>query len=54
MLVPTKRGPKVDERANARLAVKLQKSELIIDARKGSLRVLGLPEPYLSELDEPK
>ncbi len=62
-LVPTKRGPNVDEHAkqlarlereNARLAAKLQKSELIIDAQKKLLHVLGLPEPDLSELDEPK
>ena len=62
-LVPTKRGPKVDEHAkqlarlereNARLMIKLQKSELIIDAQKKLLHVLGLPEPDLSDLDEPK
>ena len=62
-LVPTKRGPKVDEHAKqmarqerelARLTAKLQKAELIIDAQKKLLHVLGLPEPDLSDLDEPK
>lgn len=62
-LVPTKRGPKVDEQAKqlarqerelARLQAKLQKAELIIDAQKKLLHVLGLPEPDLSDLDEPK
>ena len=57
-----KRGPKVDEqarrlaeleRANARLTAKLGKAELIIDAQKKLLQVLGLPEPELPALDEP-
>jgi len=56
-----KRGPKVDEQArrlaelereNARLAAKLRKADLIIDAQKKLLRVLGLPEPELSARNE--
>jgi len=62
-LAPRKRGPKVDElaeqlaevqRENARLTAKLDKAELIIDAQKKLLQVLGLPEPELPETDEPK
>jgi len=62
-LTPRKRGPKVDElaqqlaeleRENARLTTKLGKAELIIDAQKKLLQVLGLPEPELPETDEPK
>jgi hypothetical protein len=57
-LTPQKRGPKVDEpaqrlaqleRENARLQTKLGKAELIIDAQKKLLQVLGLPEPELPE-----
>lgn len=60
-LSPQKRGPKVDEQAqrlahlereNARLQTKLEKAELIIDAQKKLLQVLGLPEPELPETDE--
>jgi hypothetical protein len=32
----------------------LDKAELIIDAQKKLLQVLGLPEPELPETDEPK
>ena len=62
-LVARKRGPKVDEQAKqlaqlerekAGLEAKLRKSELIIDAPKKLLHVLGLPEPDLTELAEPK
>lgn len=62
-LVASKRGPKVDEQAKrlarlerekARLEAKLRKSELIIEAQKKLLHVLGLPDPDLTELDEPK
>jgi transposase-like protein len=60
-LTPQKRGPKVDEQAerlaqlereNARLQAKLGKAELIIDAQKKLLQVLGLPEPELPETSE--
>jgi transposase-like protein len=60
-LKPQKRGPKVDEqvqrlaqleRENTRLQTKLEKAELIIDAQKKLLQVLGLPEPELPETDE--
>ena len=60
-LTPQKRGPKVDEQAqrlarlereNARLQTKLGKAELIIDAQKKLLQVLGLPEPQLPERNE--
>jgi transposase-like protein len=60
-LTPQKRGPKVDEQAqrlarlereNARLQVKLTKAELIIDAQKKLLQVLGLPEPEPPETHE--
>jgi len=53
-LTARKRGPKVDEQAqqlaqlereNARLQAQLGKAELIIDAQKKLLQVLGLPEP---------
>ena len=62
-LTTRKRGPKVDElaqqladleRENARLTAKLGKAELIIDAQKKLLQVLGLPEPELPAPDEPK
>ena len=57
-LTPQKRGPKVDapaqrlaqlERENVRLQAKLGQAELIIDAQKKLLQVLGLPEPELPE-----
>jgi transposase-like protein len=62
-LTPRKRGPakRVDEQAqrlaqfereNARLQAKLGKAELIIDAQKKLLQVLGLPEPELPETNE--
>jgi len=60
-LTPRKRGPKVDEQAqrlaelereNTRLQAKLGKAELIIDAQKKLLQVLGLPEPELPETRE--
>ena len=60
-LAPQKRGPKVDEQAQrlaqlerekARLQAKLGKAELIIDAQKKLLQVLGLPEPELPETNE--
>ncbi len=60
-LTPRKRGPKVDEQAqrlaqlereNARWQAKLGKAELIIDAQKKLLQVLGLPEPELPETNE--
>ena len=60
-LTPRKRGPKVDEQAqrlaqlereNARLQAKLGKAELIIDAQKKLLQLLGLPEPELPETNE--
>ena len=60
-LAPRKRGPKVDEQAqrlaqlereNARLQAKLGKAELVIDAQKKLLQVLGLPEPELPETNE--
>jgi transposase-like protein len=60
-LSPRKRGPKVDaqaqrlaqlERENARLQTKLGKAELIIDAQKKLLQVLGLPEPELPTTNE--
>jgi transposase-like protein len=60
-LTARKRGPKVDEQAqrlaqlereNARLQAKLGKAELIIDAQKKLLQVLGLPEPSLPETNE--
>ena len=50
-LTPRKRGPKVDEQAqrlaqlereNARLQAKLGKAELIIDAQKKLLQVIGM------------
>jgi transposase-like protein len=53
-LTPRKRGPHVDaharevatlEREKAHLVAKLAKAELIIDAQKKLLQVLGLPEP---------
>ena len=58
-----KRGPaqRVDEQAqrlaelereNTRLQAKLGKAELIIDAQKKLLQVLGLPEPELPETNE--
>ena len=56
-----KRGPHVDEparrlaeleRENARLAARLGRAELIIDAQKKLLQVLGLPEPALPATDE--
>jgi transposase-like protein len=55
-LAPQQRGPKVDvqaqrlaqlERENARLQAKLGQAELIIDAQKKLLQLLGLPEPGL-------
>jgi len=55
------RGPKVDEQArrlaelereNARLMAKLGKAELVIDAQKKLLQVLGLPEPDLAAMNE--
>jgi len=60
-LTPRKRGPKVDEQAqrlaqlereNARLQAQLGKAELIIDAQKKLLQVLGLPEPELPGTSE--
>ena len=60
-LTPHKRGPKVDEqtqrlaqleRENARLQAKLGQAELIIDAQKKLLQVLGLPEPERPETPE--
>jgi len=60
-LTPKKRGPKVDEQAqrlaqlereNTRLQAKLGQAELIIDAQKKLLQVLGLPEPQLPESNE--
>jgi transposase-like protein len=60
-LAPRKRGPKVGEpaqrlaqleREKARLEAKLAKAELIIDAQKKLLQVLGLPEPELPETNE--
>jgi transposase-like protein len=60
-LTPRKRGPKIDEQAqrlaqlereNARLQAKLGKAELIVDAQKKLLQVLGLPEPELPETNE--
>jgi transposase len=60
-LAPQKRGPKVDEQARrlaqlehekTRLQAKLDKAELIIDAQKKLLQVLGLPEPELPETSE--
>src|SRR3972149_6860179 len=42
------------EREKALLEAKLRKSELIIEAQKKLLHVLGLPDPDLTELDEPK
>ena len=60
-LTPQKRGPKVAEQAqrlaqlereNARLQAKLGTAELIIDAQKKLLQVLGLPEPELPETTE--
>ena len=54
------RGPKIDEQArclaelereNAHLTAKLSKAELIIDAQKKLLQVLGLPEPEASATD---
>jgi len=60
-LAPQKRGPKVDEqvrrlaqleREKTRLQAKLGKAELIIDAQKKLLQVLGLPEPELPETNE--
>ena len=62
-LTPRKRGPakRVDEQAqrlaelereNTRLQAKLGKAELIIDAQKKLLQVLGLPEPELPETNE--
>ena len=60
-LTPRKRGPKIDaqaqrlaqlERENTRLQAKLGKAELIIDAQKKLLQVLGLPELELPETNE--
>jgi len=60
-LTPRKRGPQTDpqadrlaqlERENARLQAKLGKAELIIDAQKKLLHILGLPEPEVPELNE--
>jgi transposase-like protein len=60
-LTPQKRGPRVDEQAqrlaqlereNVRLQARLGKAELIIDAQKKLLQVLGLPEPELPETNE--
>ena len=62
-LAPQKRGPakRVDEQARrlaqlerekTRLQAKLGKAELIIDAQKKLLQVLGLPEPELPETNE--
>jgi len=60
-LKPQKRGPKVAEQAqrlaqlereNARLQAKLGQAELIINAQKKLLQVLGLPEPDLPALSE--
>jgi hypothetical protein len=60
-LTPRKRGPKVDEQAqrlaelareNTHLQAKLGKAELILDAQKKLLQVLGLPEPELPETNE--
>jgi len=62
-LTPRKRGPakRVDEpaqrltqleRENARLRAKLGQAELIIDAQKKLLQVLGLPEPGLLQASE--
>ena len=60
-LTPKKRGPEVDEQAqrlaqlereNTRLQAKLGQAELIIDAQKKLLQVLGLPEPQLPERNE--
>jgi len=62
-LTPRKRGPakRVDEQAqrlahlereNARLRAKLGQAELIIDAQKKLLQVLGLPEPGLPQASE--
>jgi transposase-like protein len=62
-LTPRKRGPakRVDEQAqrlaeleheNTCLQAKLGKAELIIDAQKKLLQVLGLPEPELPETNE--
>ena len=62
-LTPRRRGPKVNphaerlaqlERDNARLQNKLGKAELIIDAQKKLLHVLGLAEPELSEANGPR
>ena len=62
-LAPQTRGPKSAphaqdlarlQRENATLQARLHKSELIIDAQKKLLQVLGLPEPDLTELDAPK
>ena len=59
-LAPRKRGPKIDEQArclaelereNAHLTAKLSKAELIIDAQKKLLQVLGLPEPEIPATD---
>jgi len=62
-LTPRKRGPAKRvaeqtqrlaelERENTRLQAKLGKAELIIDAQKKLLQVLGLPEPELPETNE--
>jgi transposase-like protein len=62
-LAPRKRGPQIDEQAQrlaqlerekARLEAKLQKAELIIDAQKKLLQLLGLPEaePLAREMSE--
>jgi len=60
-LTARKRGPKVDEaaqrlahleRETTRLQAKLNKAEMIIDAQKKLLQVLGLPEPELSPTTE--
>ncbi len=59
-LAPRQRGPKIDEQArrlgelereNAHLTAKLSKAELIIDAQKKLLQVLGLPEPEIPATD---
>src|SRR3990167_3985886 len=60
-LTPRKRGPKDNDQAqrlaeleseNTRMQAKLGKAELIIDAQKKLLQVLGLPEPELPETNE--
>lgn len=62
-LAPKTRGPKTDpnakalarlEHENKILQARLHKSELIVEAQKKLLQVLGLPEPDLTELDAPQ